>query len=256
MDLATRHRLIWILAASFGSPGRLALLASRAGLPVPPSMGVESTFARMSRLVLPAEAEALAEVARDLGCEAAQACLPPGEDELQTIKLLKPQAAVQDEPPRPTGTPAEAPPREGAQAWLVRRVHLSVPTQVQPGQRFEVRLTASSASGPVPGAPDEAPRFEGAGEVQYEFWLEEAFPLEGAAQTGTLAIAADGERSELAFSAVATDPLSEGVDVLVRFFLGGYEVGRARAFLPNAAADSEPRPAAPGAIAIPDTLLR
>lgn len=180
------------------------------------------------------------------------------EDDLATVRVLDSRQAVIDAPPRPAGTPAEAPPREGASSWLLRRVHLSVPTSVRAGEEFGVQLTlARPGGGTVPGAPEDAVAYGGAAAaVDFEFWLEEALPLKEGDQAGQILLDPAEERAEVVVRLRASEPLNEGVDIVVRFFVGGYEVGRARAFVPDGDRDDvAPRPASPGALAVPDSVI-
>ncbi len=267
LDLHARHRLTALLADALGGPGRLEGACGAAGLAVPPTRGVDPLFARVSALLLPGPPEAAIEAliaAASAGSSHADALASflappePDQDELATVRVLDDRHQAEQAPPRPPGTPAEAPPREGAKAWLRRRAHLSVPTSVAPGGEFDVQLTlAKPGGGAVPGVPEGAPVYEGAAvAVAYEFWLEEAFPADEAALAGTVSVDPAEERAEAGLSVRAAEPLGEGVDVLVRFFVGGYEVGRARAFVPNGSRDDvEPRPAAPGALAVPDSIV-
>ncbi len=160
--------------------------------------------------------------------------------------------------PRPPGTPAQAAPTEGAESFLVRRVNLSLPAQVDPGQALSMRLVASAAApGSVATAPADAVPFVGSPvKVEVELWLEDARPAEEAGDRAVLEVDPSAPKVETTFELVAADPLSEGVDVTARFFLAGYEVGRARAFVPNRGrTGEEQRSGAPGALVIPDTIL-
>lgn len=160
--------------------------------------------------------------------------------------------------PRPSGTPAQAPPIEGASSWLLRRVNLSLPAQVEPGQTITLRVAVSAAApGSVAGAPTDAVPYSGPpAKVELELWLQEAWPAEGSETQRTILIDPSVPKVEETFDLVAADPLSEGVDVTARFFLAGFEVGRGRAFVPNRGRTGEEQPSgAPGAIAIPDTIL-
>lgn len=274
LDVHARHRLASLLDRALSTPQRFGAACAGAGLKAPAPRGVEPGFSRVSAVLLASPSDdALAalvaaaavsapELAEALRAELAPEPEPepepePDPDELATVRVLGKRHEAEDAPPRPAGTPAQAPSPEGATSWLVRRAHLSVPTTVRPGEVFDVGLTlVEPGAGAVPGAPADATPWEGEASVDWEMWLEEAFPAaEGATLSGAMTVGADA-RPEVTARIRAADPLADGVDVMVRFFLAGYEVGRARAFVPNGARDDvEPRPAAPGALAVPDTIL-
>jgi hypothetical protein len=170
----------------------------------------------------------------------------------------EPRVAPTEGLPRPAGTPAQAPPLDGASSYLVRRVHLGVPSQVAAGEAFDLQVTlAEAAPGSVPAAPAEAPPWTGDPvTVELELWLEEGYPADGAALQATLQVGAADPKTESIHRIVAAEPLSDGVDITVRFFVAGYEVGRGRTFVVNRdSSDAEPRPGAPGGLVIPDTIL-
>jgi hypothetical protein len=266
LDVHVRHRLASLLGRALGRADRFDAACRAASLTPPPARGSEPPLARVTALLLAgAGAEELAALVEAAAAsepslaDALRRCLGPparDEDELATVRVLDERTAVRDAPPRPAGTPAEAPPREGARAWLLRRVHLSVPTSVRGGEEFGVQLTlARPGGGSVPGAPEGAVPWGGAPvDVDYELWLEEAFPIDG--HSGTVRVDPATDRTEVRAVVKAALPLHDGVDIVARFFAGGYEVGRARAFVPDGARDDvEPRPASPGALAVPDTVI-
>jgi hypothetical protein len=177
---------------------------------------------------------------------------PAGPDQLPAPD--PPRWAV----PRPPGTPAQAPPTEGARSWLIRRVNLGLPSQIGAGEAIELRLTlALAAPGTVPSAPSIAVPWAGPPvAVEAELWLQEAWPAEGTEPVTRIEVDPAAAKVETLFRLVAAEPLSEGVDVAVRFYLAGYEVGRGRAFVPNRERPEADQPAgAPGALVIPDTIL-
>jgi len=119
-------------------------------------------------------------------------------------------------------------------------------------------VTLSAAEpGSVATAPADAAPWSGAAvPMEVELWLEEAFAAEGTQLHSTLAVSPDEAKTEAQFELVAADPLADGVDVTVRFFVSGYEVGRARTFIQNRDLEAvEPRAGAPGAVVVPDTIL-
>ncbi len=273
-----RHELISLLEDDLADPLRSAAVARSAGLePVAPQ-GAETAFEQLSRLVLSAQRagklDALVAAAEPAVTEATRVALqgldvdpgaetdvseadaPTQRDEADTI--IAPYTEPEGAAPRPPGTPTAMAPSDGASSWLVRRVHVGGPTTVAAGGALELTVTLSAAdAATVANAPDDAtPYAGGAVPVEVELWLEEAFPADGVELHQTLSVDPASESAEIAFAAVAADPLSDGVDVTVRFFVRGHEVGRARAFVPNRDRDDvEPRASAPGAVVVPDTIL-
>ena len=186
------------------------------------------------------------------GVAAPQPAAPSGADRLPAPD--PPRWAV----PRPPGTPAQAPPTEGASSWLVRRVNLGLPAQVGAGEPIELRLAlVEAAPGSVATAPADAVAWSGPPiSVEAELWLQEAWPAEGSESVFRIEVDPAAARVEAVVRLVAADPLSEGVDVAVRFYLAGYEVGRGRAFVPNRdRPEAEQLVGAPGAVVIPETIL-
>ena len=285
--VAQRHELALLLDRELSDAARAGAVARAAGLSAPTPMGVEPSFCWLSRLVREAagagKVESLIEAAEaavseavavdlrglgvdptaDTGYSEADAETVREEDETQKMDLPKVAAlAAEPEPgaaaPRPVGRPAEAPPIEGATAFFTRRVHISAPTDVAAGDVFDVSVTLAEAeAGTLATAPADAPAWAGAPlDLEVELWLEEGFSV---ADPGDLhrqiSVAADEAKTELAWRLQAAGPLAGGVDVTVRFFCSGYEVGRAKAFVPERGAETEPRAGTPGAVVVPDTIL-
>ena len=160
--------------------------------------------------------------------------------------------------PRPPGTPAAAASREGAESYLVRQVHLGVPTEVSPGEKLEVEVSiVPAAPGTVPNSPEGAPEYVGDPvEVLIELVADGAVVPDARLSAIPVELSAEGERLTRVFTVAADAELGAGVDISVHFFVGGYEVGRARAFVVNREADEgEVRPGTPGSVVVPDTIL-
>lgn len=304
----TRHALTLLLDRDLSDPQRSAEVARAAGLDAAGNQGVETSFARLSRLVLAAsragKLDALVEAAGPVVTEAtrvelsgltvdsgaetewSEADQPTMREEAETI--LEPTPPVADatadetehaedggedadedpepatasEPegsaPRPPGTPAQAPPTDGATSWLIRRAHVSAPTTTAAGEELRLTVTLKIADGgTVATAPAEAVAYAGeAVAVEVELWLEEGYPADGQDLHRVVSVSPAVDDVEVEFTVQVPSPLADGVDATVRFFVHGFEVGRARAFVPNRERDDvEPRPATPGAVVVPDTIL-
>lgn len=292
--VAQRHELALLLDAELSNPARAGAVAVSAGLKPPQPMGVEPSFCWLSRLVGAAvrdgKVDALIEAAAGAVSETtavglrgvhvdpeaeteyseADAETLREEDETQKIDLpspailapaAEPEAAPAAEPeaaaPRPMGTPAQAPPVDGAKSWFVRRVHVGAPLEVAAGDVFDVAVTlAIAAPGTIPTAPADAEPWAGAPvPLEVELWLEEGFAMAEGDLHRELSVPADETKTEMSWRVEAAGPLADGVDMTVRFFCAGYEVGRAKCFVQRKDADVEPRPGAPGALVVPDTIL-
>jgi len=258
---------------SFQRLSRLVLAASAAGK-------LDALVEAASPVVSEATRVALAGLTVDAGAdtEYAEEDQPTMREEADTILAAvqpveepAPEASVAEvapepmavEPdgaaPRPPGTPAQAPPTDGAESWLIRRVHISTPTTTSAGAELRFTVTLKSAEpGTVATAPADATPYEGEPvPVEVELWLEEGFPADGQDLHRVVPVSPFVDVVEVEFVVMAPAPLAEGVDATVRFFVHGFEVGRARAFVPNRdREDVEPRPATPGAVVVPNTILR
>ncbi len=259
LSIDARHAAILHLVRASPAREPIAAAAARGGLQTPAPQGVEPLFAWVSRLVLAASEPQLGALADalggDVGAALRERVFGPPEPAVPeaTWDVEEPGAVVSDEPPRPVGTPATAPPADGARTWLVRGVELVAPPSVAAGAEFNlaVRLGDAPASSPAPKG--HAPYDGLAVDVELEAWLEEAYPARGSDLHRSIRV--DPARpTECGFDLLAADPLPEGVVVAVRFFLKGYEVGRARCRVPAGDGAGEPQREA-GVVAIPDTIL-
>jgi hypothetical protein len=300
-----RHKLTLLLNEELSNPRRGAAVARAAGLAWIGEQGSETSFQRLSRLVLAASVagklDALVDAAKPAVSEATRVALqgllvdpsadtlrseadaPTMREEDDTIQAPAvpaaeedrttdetdvgdddeedpPLAAVEHEgaAPRPPGTPAQAPPTEGATSWFVRRVHVGAPTTTSPGAelRFTVTLTTADPASVATAPADATPYAGGPVPLEVELWLEEGWPADGQDLHRVISVGAADAETRVDFAVVAPRPLADGVDATVRFFVRGYEVGRARAFVINREAeDVQPRPSTPGAVVVPDTIL-
>jgi hypothetical protein len=264
-------RATWLLRAVWSS-GKLEALAEAAG-----RLGGVKAAEEISALIprRPEPRAASAPVSADAGAVDAGGTAPEGADPAGvTLRwpaarpayrlVSKPPAAdavaeaQEGAAPRPAGSPAAAPPRAGAESWLVRRVHIGTPSQVDPGAELRLNVAAVEAeAGTVAGAPPGARAYNGAPlRVDWELEAQGAATPDGAPARGTLLLDPADARCETAMILrVASDP-GDGVDLALRFYAGGFEVGRARAFVPNRARpDAAARPGAPGALVVPDSVL-
>lgn len=251
-----RHAAILHLVRAMPSRELIAAAAARGGVAVPEPQGVEPLFGWAARLVVAAAAAGTLEALVDaVGPELRAIVFGPPEPEepATTWEVADPDPVVSDEPPRPIGTPATAPPAAGARTWLVRGVELSAPGSVAPGAAFAVAASLGDPPAVSPAPKDHLPYDGLAVVVEIEAWLEEAFPAGGVDLHRSVRV--DPSRpTECGFELLAADPLPEGVAVAVRFFLGGYEVGRARCEVPAGDGSGDPVVGL-GVVAIPDTIL-
>ena len=151
-----------------------------------------------------------------------------------------------------------APPRDGVNSWLIRRVHIGTPATVAPGSEVQVSVSLVEAHrGQVATAPpDPVPYMEKPVDIEWELRLEGASLAGEGSSHGQLRVNPKLASTRMSLGLVASQPLPEGVDVAVRFFLGPYEVGRARAFVPSSSGQPlQLRPGSPGALVVPDTLI-
>jgi hypothetical protein len=255
-----RHAAIQHVIEAYPSRALLVAIAQRANVAMPSEQGVEGHFALVSRFVISAERahalEAIVEAAVGTTQDALREAL------LGPVEPLEPETTwevdggaleISDGPPRPVGTPATAPPIEGARTWLVRGVELSTPASVAAGTAFVLAVTLGEPPSQSPAPKNYAPYDGLPVEVEVEAWLEEAYPAGGADLHRGMRVPAMGP-SECGFELLAADPLPEGVGIAVRFFFKGYEVGRARCTV--AVGDGSGPPAlAAGVIVIPDSIL-
>ncbi|MCP4870790.1 MAG: hypothetical protein GY898_18970 [Proteobacteria bacterium] len=262
--------------SSFAHLSRLVLTAERAGK-------LDALVEAATTAVTEATRVELAGLHVDAGAETerSEADVPTVREEVETI--IEPTTPIADETadetefadeddeepepagmepegaaPRPPGTPAQAPPTGGATSWLIRRAHVSAPTTTEAGAQLRLTVTLKAAEpGTVATAPADATLYAGGPvPLEVELWLEEGYPADGQDLHRTVPLGAEGEDLEVEFSVAVPSPLAEGVDATIRFFVHGYEVGRAKAFVPNRERDDvEPRPSTPGAVVVPDTIL-
>ncbi len=259
LSVRARHAAISALVRHLPEPTLLSELARRAGVPVPSSEGVESAFAFTSRFVISVgDLRPLVEEASDdlaVALKAALGMPAPSPEEPAVTWVAEPAAsAAADAAPRPVGTPATAPPAGGARTWLVKGVEVDAPAAVGPGDSFEatVRLVDPRPGMTTPAPPGHEPYDGLPFDVEIEAWLEEAFPSGDADLHRSVRV--DPSRfTECVFELLAADPLPEGVRLGVRFFLSGYEVGRATGRV--AVGGGDERQIIPGVIAIPDSIL-
>ena len=231
-----RHALTKLLTGALQDGRRAAVLATSVGVDLPPQRGFEPLFARVSGLVLAAgradKIGALVEASAGMGVDS---------DALQPFRprplLLVPEAP-EGAAPRPAGVPVQAPPPDGASTWFARKLVWQVSDE-------QVRINFAHAAGEaVGGAP-----------AGHESYVGNPFPveLELSAEGAELpeprqTIKADIDTEpEAVFSLVLGD--AEDVDLQLRCFSAGFEVGRGRYRL---SADGEE---SGGALAVPDTVL-
>ncbi len=232
-----RHALTTVLSGCLQDPRRASALAAAAGLELPPQRGFEPLFARLSGLVLVAEQADRRVALLDalVGAGAQEADVAPFRP---PAPLLLVAEAADGAAPRPAGVPVQAPSPEGAQSWFARKLTWEVSDQ-EATIRF---LRAEGAA--VGGAP--------AGHASY---VGDPFPIE-------LELAGEGVelpeprqtiRADIDTEAEAVFPLvlgeSESIDLQLRCYSAGFEVGRGRYRL---SADGEE---SGGALAVPDTVL-
>ena len=230
-----RHDLTRLLLQSIADPRRAAVVAAQAGVPLPTRRGFEPPFVQLSGLVLAADRsdriEALLKAAEAAGLDA---------EALAAFRIPEPivlTQAIEGAAPRPSGLPVQAPPVEGATAWLARTLEWQV------GEEIRIRFVRAPGDA-VGGAP--------AGHLSY---LGEPFPVDlEIIATGaevpeprqTLKVGASDE-PEAIFPLVLGD--AEAIDLQLRCFSAGFEVGRGRYRL---SADGEE---SGGALAVPNTVL-
>jgi len=233
-----RHALTQVLADALGDPRRAAALASTVGLALPPQRGFEPAFARLSGLVLAADRGGKVEELLDAGVAAGVSA-----DAVQPFRTPPPPPAQvlteapEGSAPRPAGVPTQAPPREGATSWLARNVVWQVGEEIRIG--FE-----AAAGEAVAGAP--------AGHASYAgepFPVELELTAEGCRlpePRQTVKLGADDD-PQAVFALELGD--AETIDIQLRCYSGGFEVGRGRYRL---SADGEE---SGGALAVPNTVL-
>lgn len=232
-----RHALTEVLSGCLHDGRRASALAAAAGLELPPQRGFEPLFARLSGLVLAADRGARMPALLD-----ALGALGVDEADLQAFRPPAPLLLVPEAPegaaPRPAGVSVQAPSPEGASAWFARKLAWEVSGE-------EVRIRFLHAAGDaVGGAP--------AGHTSY---VGSPFPveLELSATGAELPEPRQTIKADIDSEAEAVFPLvlgeSESVDLQLRCYSAGFEVGRGRYRL---SADGEE---SGGALAVPDTVL-
>mgnify|MGYP004402586437 CR=1 FL=1 len=190
----------------------------------------------------PAVAVVVADAAEDESAEETEA--DPAEE-----------ATLLEGPPRPPGTPAEAAPTEGAVSWLLSSLSAEHAELVGPGSNVEAVLVLNSAqASEVDLVPDDTEDWGHGGlRIEFEVRLEGAATASGTQLSGSFELSPSGEaRVELPLMVAFS---LDGVQMHVRFFAGGYEVGRGHVVVPGRSGTSDAGLGTQGIIAIPDTVL-
>ncbi len=166
-----------------------------------------------------------------------------------------PNPAELEDVPRPPGTPAQAAPVAGASAWLLRGVSAAHPEEASPGDSVDVALLLTSIDpSEVDVVPNDVqPWTAGPVEVDYEVHIDGAASASGVEIAGRFTVEAQGDlRVDLPLMVAFS---LSGIELKVRFYAAGYEVGRARLFVPGRGQAGEGDGLGEGVLAIPDTIL-
>jgi hypothetical protein len=266
LDWSDRHRAVSLLSEHYPDRRRLEVLAAQAGLQVPPGRGFEPLFAVASRLVLSAGDRLLAlleeagrqhEAFRAMVAPAEPPAAAPSDGETaptEVVETLSEEApaggaAPDGVAPRPMGTPASAPPLQGVETWVARHIDWVAPDALVGGAAARLGLVFRAPTGEaVGGAP--------AGHMAY---VGESFPIDVELTVlggtppelrQTLRCDPIAATTELAFD-VTPSVDAEELDVVLRCFSGGYEVGRGR-FVHRLSTGER---TSGGALAVPDSVL-
>lgn len=279
-DWATRHRITTLLARCYPDPRRLAAFAAQQGQDLTPPRGFEPIFVAASQLVLatddlealvraaaetheefaallprdrkapPAKEPAAVQPAAAEPAAKAPATEAPASDptEKTTVAASSVEAAS-DALPRPAGTPARAPAPETAETWVARHVGWEAPPSLTPGEPcpIVVRFTAPAGEA-VGGAPAGHTPYVGESfPVQCELALEGATPP---TLHQTVRLDPVDRESQVVFS-VIPEVGAERVDLVLRCYSGGYQVGQGRFVGVVPTGERQ----AGGALAVPDSVL-
>jgi hypothetical protein len=129
------------------------------------------------------------------------------------------------------------------------------PGQVKPGDSVEVALLLSCIDGSdVDVVPNDAqPWTSPPIAVEYEIEIEGAATASGTQIVGSFTVGAEADlRIDLPLMVAFS---LSGLELRVRFYAAGYEVGRARVVVAGAGGNNERGVASTGVLAIPDTVL-
>jgi hypothetical protein len=129
------------------------------------------------------------------------------------------------------------------------------PEEASPGDSVDVVLLLTSIdASDVDAVPGEAqPWTAGPVEVDYEVRIDGAASASGTEVSGRFSVDAEGDvRVELPLMVAFS---LSGIELKVRFYAAGYEVGRARLFVPGRGNAGEGERLSEGVLAIPDTIL-
>jgi hypothetical protein len=130
------------------------------------------------------------------------------------------------------------------------------PGEVKPGDSVEVALLLSCIdSTEVDVVPNDAqPWTSPPITVEYEIEIEGAATASGTQIVGSFTVGAEGDlRIDLPLMVAFS---LSGLELTVRFYAAGYEVGRARVVVAGTGGTDERDLASSGVLAIPDTVLR
>lgn len=256
VDWGARHRAAGLIAEHYPDRMRLAVLAGTVGAELPAARGFEPLFATVSQLVL-GLGDKLPELLRAAAAQheafaawaPAPELAPDPEEEARTILAETVEEAPEGTAPRPAGTPAQAPPLDGVETWVARHIEWDLPENLAAGEGSKLVLRFRSPDGEaVGGAP--------AGHMAH---VGQAFPVE-------LELTVVGGRADESKATMRCDPIDKGaeeafvvtpdadateLDIVLRCYSGGFEVGRGRltTAVPNGERSSG------GALAVPDTVL-